>query len=401
MRKHILMFFLIFSLLLATAGAAFAQELPEPFCGDLDDEDCEIIAKSQEAMLEVNEYTSSSELDLSITGIPDLPFEELAFNWQQDVIVAMDPELLLAIVEWQRMAPQEMMESMEELSELILQLYSTIRLDADFRLTMPEEIAALLSADSPVEIPEEIALQVIMADGFAYVNTEDLAVFEPSITEMGDWIGIDIVGAMEMALAENESQLSQADQQAMMQGFAIGSMFSSEGLSNLIEDYVVLERLDDETVGDQDAAVFSGSFDFAGFVASEGLWDFLEENLDLINQMSEQQLTTAELQQARTALTFLGPAIFQTLEFETTQTIGLDDFYTYASDLTIDWDLTTIMGFVAAMERGGPPARAGQGSDAAFNLSISTTNADFNDAPEVEAPEDAFIIPLEAMEGGQ
>jgi hypothetical protein len=397
MRKHVLTLFLVLALALSTTGAALAQELPEPFCGDLADEDCEVIQNSQAALLEVDSYTSTSELEFYLTGVPDLPVEELAFSWTQDVNIAMDPELMQEMAAFMTMPPEEMMENTEAMTNFALEFYKGLDLDADFTLTMPEEIAELLSADSPVEIPAEISLQVIMVDGFGYVNTEDLAVFEPSIADMGEWVGIDFVGLMEMGFEQSMAAQDPMQQQGMMTGFAVGSMFSSEEIRNLFEDYLVIERGNDAEVSGEDAAVFTTSFDFPGFVASEGLWNLLEENLDLINQLSETKFTAAELQQGRMALTFLGPAIFQTLNLETSQTIGLNDYYPYASEFDLSWDLSTVMQFAQSMQGGNTP-RAGQAPAAEFSLTMSTTNSDFNDAPAIEAPEDAFIVPLEALE---
>jgi hypothetical protein len=399
MHKYLLTGFLVFALVLSTAGAAFAQDLPEPFCGDLSDDDCEIIANAQEAALELSSYTSSAEFDVSVSGIPDLPADELAFQWTQDVNFAVDPDLLANMADFMTMAPEEMMDNQEEMTDVVLDFYQGLSLDADFSLTMPEEIAALLSADSLVEIPEEIAVQVVIVDGFAYVNTEDLAVFEPSLTDMGEWIGIDLVGLMEMGFEQSMAAAQDApQQQSMMAGFAAGAMFSNEEVRNLVEEFTIVERLDDESFDDEDAAVFSTTFDFGGFVASEGLWDFVEANLDLINQVSEEQITPEQLQEVRMGAAFVGPMLFQTLDFASTQTIGLDTYYPYASELTIDWDLSTIMGFVQAMQGGDTPS-GGERPDAEFNLSLSTTNSNFNDAPEIAAPEDAYIVPLEAMEG--
>src|SRR5688572_13490425 len=94
MRKHVLTVFLVFVLSLSTTGAALAQELPEPFCGDLAAEDCEILQKAQEAMLDVTSYTSRSEIEFYLAGVPDLPVDELTFSWTQAVNIAMDPELM-------------------------------------------------------------------------------------------------------------------------------------------------------------------------------------------------------------------------------------------------------------------------------------------------------------------
>ena len=97
----VLAFLLVFS-----AIPAFAQELPEPFCGDLDEEDCALLASSQEAMLEVGSGVYNSEINLLVAGIPGLPVEELSFSLTQEAIYTLDPALTAELVEMQSMAPE-------------------------------------------------------------------------------------------------------------------------------------------------------------------------------------------------------------------------------------------------------------------------------------------------------
>jgi hypothetical protein len=311
----------------------------------------------------------------------------------------MDAELMAEMAKLSGMDPAELMQDMEGLADLVVNFYETLGLDMVMTLTISEEIADLISASAPFQMPEEVTLHVILLDGFAYVDTEDLAFIDPMVTSMGKWVGIDFAGLMQMGMDQAMAQQQSAEAQGMMSGMAVGSMFSSEQVNRLLEDYVAIERLEDAKVDNQDVAVFETTFDFAGFAASDGLWDFVEENIDTINTMSETKVSRSELQEARMALTFLGPALFQTLDFATTQSIGIEDFYPYAGEISMHWDLSTIMAFVAAMGSGGTPAgRTSQGPKAAIIFDMSTVNGDFNDAPEIEAPEDATIIPLEALQ---
>lgn len=57
------------------------------------------------------------------------------------------------------------------------------------------------------------------------------------------------------------------------------------------------------------------------------------------------------------------------------------------------WDLSDLLSF-AATTGALPP---GSPTRALISLEIDATSADFDNAPEIEAPEDALVIPLEAM----
>lgn len=401
MRKNILLIALLCLLLVSATAPVFAAEepkLPAPFCGKLAKSDCDLLTKSQKASTTVESMVTNIQIDLAVSGIPEMPFEELAFSITEDAVLFTDPALMAEVSTLSQMDPEALLEDPEKLTSLLVDFYSTLGLDLNLGITMPSEIAELISEDAGIPVPDEITLHVKMKDGFAYIATEDLAVLEPSIAEMGEWIGIDFAGFMEKALSEGALQ-DPAQMQGMTTGMAMGGMFNSEAIRSMIEEYVLVERAKDGKAGAQKTAVFQTTFDFAGFVTSEAFWELVTENLETINAMSDTQITEEELQEAKLALTFLGPALFKDLEFATTQSIGQKDYYVYGSTLDLNWDLTSIAAFAEAAQSGGKlPKRDADAKPALVTVAMETTNSDFNDAPEIEAPENATIIPLEALE---
>jgi hypothetical protein len=397
MRKNALLILLVIALMAFSAAPAFAQNLPEPFCGDLDEADCAILQAAQDAQLALSSYVSTADATAVIAGIPGLPADELTFEWSQDTVLFLDPELTAAMAELQMQGPEAMLESMEELADLTVQFYETLGVDATVNVTLPAEIASILSAQAGVEVPEDLSLQVIMSDGFAYIATEGLAFLGPQFTDMGDWIGVDLASAVAMGFEQSLNSDDPAQQAQMAQSLGFSAMLSSEEGRALIEDYVIVERLDDDEVDGTEVNVFETSFDFAGFLASPGFWQFITDNLDTINSMSQTPITEEELQQAQMALTFLGPALLEGLEFSTTSSLGAEDALPYAQNVSFNWDLSGLLQFAAST--GAVPA--GTGTDARISLEIDATNSDFDAAPEITAPEDATIIPLEGMEDAQ
>jgi len=397
MRKNALLILLVIALLAFSAAPALAQDLPEPFCGDLEEADCAILQAAQDAQMEISSYVSTVDATALVAGIPGLPADELTFEWSQDTVLSMDPELTMAMAELQMQGPEAMMENLEELADLTVQFYQTLGVDATVDLTLPEEIASILSAQAGVEVPEDLSLQVVMVDGFAYIATEGLAFLGPQLTDMGEWIGVDLASAVEMGFDQSLNSSDPAQQAQMAQSLGLSSMLSSEEVRGLFEDFVVVERLDDADVDGTDVAVFETSFDFAGFLASPGFWQFLTDNLDTISSMSQTPITEEELQQAQMALTFLGPALLEGLEFTSTSSLGAEDSLPYGQLVSFNWDLAGLLQFAAST--GAVPA--GTGRDALISLEIDATNSEFDAAPEITAPEDATIIPLEGMEASQ
>jgi hypothetical protein len=292
------------------------------------------------------------------------------------------------------MDPQAMMDDMDGFMALAVEFYQTVGLDTMVNFVMPAEIAALLSAQSGIDVPTEIALHVILKDGFAYISTEGLDFIDPSIPALGDWLGVDFAGLMEMSLQQGMASADAEQQQAMMTSMGISAMLTSSDVRDLLDPFVAVERADDDTIDGVDVAVFVDSFDFAGFLASPAFWGFVEANLDTINSLSDTPVTAEELQQAQMALTFLGPALLQGLELTTVKAIGLEDAYPYGQSVDFHWDLASLLSFAAST--GALPSDMDT-SNALVSLVVDATNTDFNDAAAIEAPADAMIFPLEGM----
>lgn len=382
-------------LLIATAVPAFAQ-LPEPFCGSLSDEDCQILVDSQEATMEVESSSSYVDVDIMIAGVPGLPADELAFNYTQDSVVSLDPELAMDIAMMQQMPPEELMENMEGMTEALLDLYANMGLDADISFTMPQELADMLSAEAGVDVPNELTAMMLVADGYGYVNIDELAAQIPELEGVQGWFGIDLVSMMEMGFEESMSQSNTGpDMAASMTGFGVTSFLNSEEGRAMLEDFIEIERVDDVTIDGQDAAVFSTTFDFGRFIGSPVFAELLMSNREMINAALDMDLTESQLNEALSLLPMFGPMLFTGLDFEIVQRIGLEDNYTRESELTFHWDLSSI---IAVARMADASLELPEGIAPVINFDVINNASDFNSIDPIEAPENATIIPLEAMQ---
>lgn len=402
LKKSAVAVLLVF-LLLGSAVPAFAQDLPEPFCGQLSADDCGVLTSSQEAMQEVGSGVYNSEIAFLLAGVPGLPVEEIAFNLTQDATYALDPELSLQLAEMQTMTPEEMAENMEAMVDLLLQVYGSLAYDGSMNLTLPEDIAALLSAQAQMTIPEEIQLHFRVVDGYGYLNLEDLAVFAPpaNAEQMQGWAGIDLLSLMKAGLQQSmQPGAMDTSQMGPMAGLSLGNLLGSEENRALIEPYISVERQRDETVADQDVAVFQTTFNMGGFVGSPLFRDIIISQLSTINQLAETNLTEQEVTESLTMLSFVGPMLFTGLDFHTTRAIGVEDFFVYQSDFVFDWDLSSLVGVAKMVDSDGQMGLSTMLGDTApvINLEVSTDASAHNAAEEITAPEDAQIIPLEALQ---
>lgn len=404
MRKNLLMVLLLLTFMLASTGAAFAQSSTEPFCGELAKADCTLLADSQKAMADVESMSTGGKIDVKVAGIPNAPVEELAFNVDHQSTVVLDPEVIKGLSDLQaqfaKAKPEDLKKLMTDYTDLMVKLYSTLGLDMDLTVTLPQEIADLLTEQGggSVKVPTEIKLKMRMLDGYAYINTDDLAAAMPELQEFKGWFGVDLASFMKKALEQaNQREATMLNNPEVQAGLGASSFLSSDQFRQMTEKYVVVERKDDDEVAKQKVAVFSTSFDFGGFVASDEFQQFLKAQLPLINQMGEQQISEQELDEGLMALKFLGPSLFQSLKFEILKDIGLDDNYVYRTETHFNWDLKSLMGF-AAMAQGGQKKMEMPKTAPMINLDVQTDYTDFNNAPKIEKPEDATIIPLDQVD---
>lgn len=401
LKKSAVVLLLVF-LLLCSAVPAFAQDVPEPFCGKLSEDDCGVLVSSQEAMQEVGSGVYNSEINFLLSGVPGLPVEEIAFTLTQDATYALDPELSAQLAEMQTMTPEEMAQNMEEMVDLLLQVYGSLSYDGVMNLTMPEDVAALISAQAQTTVPEEIQLQFRIVDGYGYLNLEDLAVFAPgNADQLTGWAGIDLLSLMKAGLQQSMQQgAMDTSQMGPMAGLSIGNLLGSEENRALIEPYISVERQRDETVADQDAAVFQTNFNMGGFVGSPLFRDLVISQLPTINQLAETNLTEQEVTESLTMLSFVGPMLFTGLDFHTSRTIGLEDFFVYQNNFVFNWDLSSLVGVAKMVDSDGQMGLSAMLGDTApvINLEISTDASEHNAAEEIAAPEGAQIIPLEALQ---
>jgi hypothetical protein len=380
---------------LLLAAPAFAQEgtpaMPV-LCGDLADEDCAILEEAMLAGQDITAYAMDMQMDFSMGGIPDMPVDPMAFNMQivgRFAFNAAGQELLQKMHLLQTPSAAETMQAlMEQMPELVLDLYRGMNLDMTLAYTLPAELAAALSEDSDVAVPEELSFDIRMIDGMMYMNVGQLRdlIPESDDTLTSDWIGFDYVGMLEMQMENNTGAINDSMAAGAMGGLAVAQMMQN------MQEFITVERVDDVELDGQQGAVFVYTPDIVGFFSSDAFVDMLSQ---MSAMMGEEGPSATEMEEAGTMLSFVAPMVFRDLEIESRMTIGLDDYRTYATEFSFRWDLASLMQFAAMTD----PALADAMGDAEplIEMNAAINMSDFNSEMEFAAPDDVQIIPLEEM----
>lgn len=367
---------------------------PPVLCGDLATTDCDILKASAEVMQTVSSYAFATEYNVFLTGIPEMEVDTVDITFGADGMLEVDPESMAAmksLTEASMAGDAEAVQAvMADLPATVLDFYRGLGFDGTIRLTMPEEVAALISEDSDVPFPADLTLAFRIVDGMFYMRIADLKAHAPELEEYpSEWIGFDLVGLMEQGMAAGDT--SQMDATSMAQSMIFAGLANQ--MMSAMEQFVTVERLDDADVAGQTAAVFQSSVDMVDFFGSNEFASFVRDMVVLAGADDAQ--TTAEIDQGLMMVGLMAPMIFGGMEVDNLMTIGLDDYYLYAQDFSFSWDLSQLLGLAAMSD----PALAEALGDAepliefAFTSSFDQFNEDF----DLTAPDDVEIIPLEDM----
>ena len=399
MRSKLLVLLTVLALVLGTFATALAQDAPEVFCGDLSAEDCAILQQSDEAMKTVVQSTANQTLDVTVTGIPGLPAEEINATLTAAILSAADPAALDAAAALNGLSQEEMLQLLADDPQPLLDMVNGLDLDISAGLTMTPELAALISAQSGLDFPDTIAAQFKLVDGVLYWDLSEVAAFVPTVAS--GWVGYPLAevaaemekqGLFDQALAAVNEQGMGA---ASLAGFAAPDFIRQN--AELFQQYTTVERGEDVELAGQTGATFVTTFDAAAFLSGP---EFQQIVVDLAKAGAFEGtgLSAADVEGNIQMLGMMGPMLFTGITATANQTIGLDDLYQYDYDSELSWDMAGLVQMAAAS--GALPAELQPTSDNvgfSVKMIVSNDNMSAEQTETVEAPANPAMIPLESV----
>ncbi len=373
MRKpYLIMGLLLILLMLITGPAILAQEIPV-FCGELAEADCQILKDSQTAAMGLQSASMDMDMTLSIGNIPDAPFENLNFRLTGNGAYAVDPALMESLMAYQD-NPAAMFADPDGLSQWFADLLTGMSANLSLTLELPAEVTGMMSTPEQT-IPETLSVDVVLVDGFGYINLEDVAAVMPDAEIPPGWMGADLAGFMQTAIEQSGGF---GDMSAMDPSVFENYMNSFQDPA-FMGEFMSVERVEDTDVMGQQAAVFLFTFDYAALFQSETFQQMMLAQMEAMSEVTGEEMEAA--------MGMMGP-MFEGITLEMRQVVGLDDKYTHSTEMHMDWDMSGMMAMMGEEAEGPAPT---------FTFDIVVNVMDFNAAPEIVAPEDAMIIPLDSM----
>ncbi len=404
MRSKVTSLLLVVLLLLASFSTALAQS--EPFCGDLDAADCELLTTAAENMKGVASYKASADYNAILSGIPGLPLAEATVNVSVDGAFAYSEAALAAAAELAAIQSQEDVTNlMVESPELFVDFYNGWAFDLVLAVAMNDELAAALSADAGIEIPSALSVPLILKDGILYVDVTEVAPLIDGMQGMEGWLGFElgrvIEAAAEQGMFEQAAASMDSEAMASSSGMDAATMGALMGMQAALSDptafekFMTIARGEDAEIDGAAVATFVTNLDLLAFISSP---EFVElvKGLATSGALGADTPSAADIDQAMQMLGMMGPMIFQGLTSQSVTAVSIDEpNYTIGESSLFSWDLTSVLQ-MAAMSGAVP---ADQMPSGASLLEVSTTvvNSDIGGEQTIEAPADANVIPAEAM----
>jgi hypothetical protein len=346
---------IVLLLLLILAGPVRAQDVSESFCGDLSQSDCQILRDSAAAMQALESTTFHLVADMSVTNVPNMPFDALTFRLTGDGSFAAD------VAQFQ-MPDLTSLEGMT-FFQLQADLLRSVSADSTLTLELPANLTELLSTEE-LTIPDTISLDLRMVDGVAYLNLDEIAQLAPSVPQ--GWVGFDLAEFYDGVLPTMLEDASNAS-------FDVVSLTLELMKPENMMRFVTIERLPDRVLVEQDMAVFQTSIDYAAMLDIPAFRDMLTGALGEADEVNVEESLAAIR------------AMYEGMTLVIVKCIGIEDKLVHSTEVQMAWDLA------AFAETTGEEAAP----QFAFNLLVA--QEEFNTAAEVVAPEDATMLPLQGL----
>ena len=349
-------------------------------------------------------------IEMLVREIPEMPAEELYLRYDQDAGFVVGPEMAALITELQAMPPQDL-EMLGDDPVAVIGMARTIMSDMmlglDIDIEMSGELAALLSEevreDIGMDLPTEFSLRLMIVDGIFYADTTSIAPYVPEIALfVNGWVGLDLDPVLAMAEAEIAAEEGAGSSMAVSSGGAMGSgSFGMSGAAVTLVDmldptgeaiaFMNVESWEADSASENEA-LFRTTINYNDFFQSP----LFRQLVILINADQGTTMTEAELDELVTLAQIMGPSLLQGLELDLVEAVGRENGYLLGSNLLLEWDLKSLLTLAA---QGEPSLRLSPEAAPFLGLQIISSADQLNEAVELEAPADAFVLPTEMVMG--
>ncbi|MCY3906450.1 MAG: hypothetical protein OXF63_04275 [Anaerolineaceae bacterium] len=387
---------LLLVILLALAGATQADYHDVVFCGELAESDCALLKVSHENAAQKISGTADLNLDL-FWSVPELePFKpgfalEVQVIWNSDL---RDVEMLdlTTIYTW---------EDDEELLTMIADVLSRTSTWITVSLNLPPEMQGFVEE----EIPEAYfsgadLLEVRLLEGDVYLDLSGLASLAPNEIPRG-WFGFNVMDVLKAAQArnvlpaENESDLGTiaAREESLANLEEMVAFWTDPAF---LETFVAIERLPDEMITGQTAAVFKTRLDLPAMFLSDRLREVLMASADAAEGIDIEGNDVSGTVTLMAGMLEWAAILVAGIDIEALHILDVKEEVPLRQEVHLAWDLSALEATLGSLTGAQETdSEAGPESDSQTDVSLDTVTVYSYPDEEVPipVPENAFFLP--------
>ncbi len=392
-------------LLAALVGAVQAEHHDFVFCGNLAAEDCTLLQESQ-----ANAATQTSG---STTMDADLTLRNFGTEAPGEYVISLDAEAVwngdFTGMEAMGAASMGLMNDPEQLMTMMADMLEQLSGRVTVSLGFPNGLPSVPDGEIPAEFMTGVSMEMRLVDGVAYIDLSELAAVMPADEGIpAGWLGFNIPELMQLAMMSGSmGEFTPGDEKGMKDPRSGGDKNKQEhkgakGDDAMSQDYpsemnemleawvdqeflgqfVTIERLEDQSIDGQQAAVFQTEVDLQALMNSAEFHEMLRMGNGMVGGESDDDNMAGIAMMV--GMFSLGLDI-QALEF-----ISLADTLPLRDELHITMDLTAMMSMMG--EAGDADQESSVGLDFLVDYSFSA------EAQTITAPENAFFMTSDMMQ---
>lgn len=397
MVKKLIVIVLLVSVVWAVASSsAFAQE-PMLACGELSEEDCDVLMEGMMATMGSPSVTSDGTVSILLENVPDAPVDTIVFDLFATTMFSVDPMASMKVMELEQAVQANPDEELPAMLEASANMYESAAIASNMELVTTADVASVISELTQEEIPESVAINVGVVDGLGFVNLDEVAPLIPDPAWREALMGWHAVNLVEL-YGEVAAQLTAMKEQGLSMGDAeITGMVAAMAMGNSepFREFLAVERLEDEEMDGQAVAVIETSVDFAALLASPFFQELVLAQMQASNNMSANEV--AEMESTLQMVGFMAPVLVEGLEGTTVRMIGLEDGFLHAAETNFTWDLSSLSTLAELVGAADATAFIDSENPPIVSVDVVTNYSDFGEPVEVELPDEYLFYPTEGI----
>lgn len=398
MVKKLIVIVLLVSVVWAVASSSAFAEEPMLACGELSEEDCDVLMEGMMATMGSPSVASDGTISILLENVPDAPVDTITFDLSATSMFSVDPMASMKVMELEQAVQANPDEEMPAMLEASAALYESAAIASDMELVTTEDVASVIAELTQLEeVPESVAISVGVVDGLGFVNLDEVAPLIPDEAWSEALMGWHAVNLVEL-YGELADRVTAMKEQGMSTGDAeIAGMVTAIAMGNSepFREFLTVERLEDGEMDGQAVAVIETSVDFAALLASPLFQELVSAQIQASNNMSDDEV--AEMESTLQMVGFMAPVLVEGLEGKTVRMIGLEDGFLHAAETNFIWDLSSLSTLAELVGVADATAFIDSENPPVLSVDVVTNYSDFGEPVEAELPDEYLFYPTEGI----